>query len=388
MQVKKMLLFALVVASLAVMLNVAHAQGGTGQAAGQQIQSQTSGCGLLPQDIAAEISTSQPWYCPINQQIYTEWKGYIPIASIAVMLGFMIGSVIFMFGLGFKNDKIRNFGIGEIYEAMASGIVVGAFLYISAVMFGILPGSLVGAINPYATAFYQIQQTIQGAQATFTSLYNIYVPLQFLTSITQSVEIVGSYALPVNTASQALGYITQLGKIPITIFFIDPINAIGSFLADGIALLYSEYYILAFLASSAIPTFLAPGVVFRAIAPTRALGGMMISIGLAFFIVTPSLFAIVYYFTGPTLQQQLNLAAANAGKFSTSTINAQLGSLGPTNPLVLRLSQVQQAMSSFWLQILFYPSLIIAMTYAFINQASQFLGGAVKPMAGRLRSFV
>lgn len=345
----------------------------------------------MPSYVANEISSSQPWYCPINQELYTQWQGYLPIASVAVLIAFLIGSMIFMVGMAFKSDRIRDFGIGEVYEAMASGIVVGAFLYISAVMFGILPGSLVGAINPYATAFNQIQTTIQSAQYTFTQLFNLYLPIQFTTSISQSIKIAGSAGLGgsiANAASEAINVGVKYGLFPLTIFWVDPANVIAGFLADGIVLLYSEYYLMIFLATSAIPVFLAPGVVFRALAPTRALGGMMIAIALAFFIVVPSLFAIVYYFTGPTLQQQLNIAAAQAGKFSASSINSQLGTLGPTSPLVVQLQNVQQAMSSFWLQIIFYPLLIISMTYAFITQAANFLGSTAKAMGGKIRGFI
>lgn len=377
-----------VVVALAFVALMALVQLGAAAQPANLQQNQANQCGLLPKGLAQQISSTEPWYCPINQEIYTQWSGYLPIASLAVTIGFLVGSIIFMFGVGLKNDRIRNFGVGEIYEAMASGIVVGAFVYISAVMFGILPGSLVGAINPFATSFYQIQQTITAAQSTFTSIFNLYMPLQFLLTIKQSVAIVGSYAVPVNLASNLLYLATEYGQFPIIIFLIDPANVIGAFLADGIVLLYSEYYIMVFLASAAIPAFLAPGVVFRAIAPTRSLGGMMISLALAFFIVIPSLFAIVYYFTGPTLQQQLNAAAAGAAKFSANGVNAQLASLSPSSPLVVQLAKVQQAMSAFWLQILFYPSLILAMTYAFITQASQFLGSSTKAMGGKIRGFV
>ena len=45
-------------------------------------------------------------------------------------------------------------------------------------------------------------------------------------------------------------------------------------------------------------------------------------------------------------------------------------------------------MSSFWLQIIFYPLLIISMTYAFITQAANFLGSTAKAMGGRIRGFI
>ncbi|MGI0133957.1 MAG: hypothetical protein ACREBW_03245, partial [Candidatus Micrarchaeaceae archaeon] len=218
---------------------------------------------------------------------------------------------------------------------------------------------------------------------TFTQVYNFYMPLQFLTSL-QSSLIAGKFTIigDVFTAVQ------QVALIPVTAYLITPADVISGYLANGILILYGEYYFIIFLSTAAIPVFLAPGVVFRSIMPTRSLGGTMIAIALAFFIVMPSLFSIAYYFTAPSLQQQLNAAAAQMSKFSASSVNAQVSSIGPGNPLVVQLANVQQAMSDFWLQVLFYPSLILAMTYAFINQAAQFLGGPVRQMGGRIRGFI
>ena len=36
-----------------------------------------------------------------------------------------------MVGAATKNDRIRNFGVGELYEAIASAIIVGIFLYVA-----------------------------------------------------------------------------------------------------------------------------------------------------------------------------------------------------------------------------------------------------------------
>ncbi|EQD60647.1 hypothetical protein B2A_03580, partial [mine drainage metagenome] len=41
---------------------------------------------------------------------------------------FMIAVAIFMFGVALKNDRLRTFGIGEIYEALASLVIVVFFL--------------------------------------------------------------------------------------------------------------------------------------------------------------------------------------------------------------------------------------------------------------------
>src|SRR5271169_5458262 len=72
-------------------------------------------CGLLPSSLSKQISINEPWYCPINQQIYAQWANYLPAAFAVVFVSFMIAGIIFMVGVAFNNNKIRSFGIGEFY---------------------------------------------------------------------------------------------------------------------------------------------------------------------------------------------------------------------------------------------------------------------------------
>lgn len=240
----KMFRLLVVAVALALLTSLAHSQD----------------CGLLPSTVQQQVQTNQPWYCPINQQIYSEWAGTMPLAFVAVLVSFMIAAVIFMAGVAFGSDSIRNFGIGEFYEAIATAIIVGAFLYICAVMFGILPSIAVGTINPYATALNLITSTITSAQNMFTSMYNTYMSLSYMIS----PQIIPSIGGPASaTIGTLIGSIPQVIinviSIPITIFVLDPTVAISSFLADGISILYAEYYLMVFFATAAIPAFLVPG---------------------------------------------------------------------------------------------------------------------------------
>ncbi|MEM3827521.1 MAG: hypothetical protein QXR58_02890, partial [Candidatus Micrarchaeaceae archaeon] len=253
--------------------------------------SATSGCSNLPASVQQNITSSAPWYCPINAQIASEWGKDLPLAEIALLIAFSIASIIFAVGAGMKNDRLRNFGIGELYEAAASAIIILVFLFISAVAFGLVPSFFVGTINPYATAFHLINETIVGAESIYTSLFNIYAPAALYTSVKISLY---SYFAP-----SLAGYTESLLPLfyaPITLFVLEPASAISGLLVDGIAALYAEYYLLIFFAAVSIPAFLVPGVVLRALFPTRAFGGMLIAMAMGFYIVMPTLFAVAYYF--------------------------------------------------------------------------------------------
>ena len=339
-----------------------------------------SGCGFIPDDLAQRLYIEAPWYCPINQQIYYQWIRQLPLALLAVLVSFSIAVLIFMLGIAARSERIKNFGIGEMYEAIATAIIVGLFLYVTAGVLGLLPSFIVGAINPYTTALNLMTNTINTAENMYTNLFNIYFFTKFLTTIETEIAITGT-PIPLQT-------LFNVGRIPLNIFINDPAIALSSFLADGIAILWAEYYIIVFFALAAIPAFLVPGIVFRSIFPLRSLGGSLIALAIGFYLIMPTLFAVVYYFTAPGVQRQLAGATSQLSRYSTNP-QAATSTVSSTNPLVVTLQSVNSAISSFWLLILFYPALISAVTYAFVVEVSKFVGGSVATDAmRRVRRFM
>ena len=338
----------------------------------------TSGCALLPASVQSTIETQTPWYCPINQQMYLNWQSDLPIALVAVLISFAVASIIFMVGAATKNDKIRNFGVGELYEAIASTIIVGLFLYVSAVMFGLLPSIFVGPINPFATSFHFILVAIYSAQQLFASLYHVVMLDSYYSSINVAVTF------PIT--GTALPNILKMVSTPLTIFIIEPAEVLSALISDGMVALYAEYYLLLVFAVAAMPVFLAPGVVLRAIFPTRALGSMLIALAFAFYFVVPALFSVAFYFTIPTMFRDISQVTTQISGFSNGA-SSIYNSISASSPIVLQLSNVESAMNGLWLMMLFYPFLIIGIAYAFAVEVARFLSGSAQ-MTGRLRGFI
>ncbi len=364
---------------LVALLGMPHADTGSGSAS-----SSSSSCGLVPQSLQSQISANESWYCPINTQIYNQWSAYIPMAALVLVLSFLIAALIFLIGAALNNSSIKNFGIGELYEAIATAVIVVFFLYICAAMFGLLPGSFIGPINPYATSFKLMRDTITTAQTMYTQLYNVYFVLSAVISPTVQLEIggvlgdlasslkfLGKYN-PVNFIQSLPQLLINVFSIPIRVFFLDPALSIGGILADGILVLDAEYAILIFFSLAAIPIFLIPGIFFRAIFPTRALGGTMIALAIGFYLIMPSLFAVVYYFTAPTVQRDMG---ASALQFTTLSV-APGEITSQSSPLVMSLYGIKSSLNGFWLLVFFYPSLIIAITYTSVQEISRFIGRA------------
>ena len=314
------------------------------------------------------VQATAPWYCSsINQGLTAYWSRWAPIALLAVMVSFAIASVIFGAGVFIRSDRIRNFGIGEYYEAIANALIVVGFLFLSAVMFGIITGAVTGPVNPYSTALNYLSTTISGVYGELQQLFTIaavdgfYVTMNF-----QYCSTAGCHTVPQFWAWT----VNRLVYIP-TFVLID-----AQF--DVLALLYAEFWIILEFMYIAIPVFLIPGVLLRSLIPTRGLGGMMIAVAIGFYMVMPLLFSVAYYFTNAQTQQCTSGGTLALQQYG-SGVGAQTNGLSPSSPLVQALNGIQVCMNSYWLSVLFYPSLIMALTYAVIIQTAEFIGGMAQP---------
>lgn len=342
-------------------------------------------CGNVPQYIVDTLNDNNEssWYCPISTAIYSEWKSYLTIAIIVVLIALSVDIILFMLGVVLRDDRIKNIGIGEMYEAFASALIVFLFMFVSAVVFGIIPGIYVGNINPYVTSTHLMTETIITAEGLYSNIFDAYALDKVYFSMALKVHLEGGLG------SFISDYGDMLYGIPLealNINFIQPASYIMNLLADGIAFLYSEYYLIIFFSAAAIPVFIIPGVIFRIVPPTRGLGGMLLAIGIGFYLVMPTLFAAVYYFTSTPVLTELNVATVEAQQTNAEGVSG-LRSFSSSSPASSSINTIESTMSSFYLMILFYPMLIITITYAFIQVLAQFIGGSAHS-GGKLRGFI
>ncbi|MDE1851214.1 MAG: hypothetical protein KGH69_00810 [Candidatus Micrarchaeota archaeon] len=325
-----------------------------------------------------------PWYCNaktgIDHAIQSTWigtsgnPGYVAIGFLAVMLSFSFAALIIMFGIVLKNERLRTFGIGELYEALATAFMVGMFGFVAAVLFGILPSLVTGTINPYDATLTYLSQTINATSTLHTKLaeialvdgYYASIQLQICNSISGGGGIVGSLLCHAPVA--------KIGSEALWFGFFWPAWTIIEFLTGAIISLWLQYWLLIFFLYAAVPVFLIPGVILRAFIPTRSFGGMLMAIAIGFYFLLPMLFSIAYYLTNQSLTFQLNSAITNLDKYGSGT-GAEQNALTPFSPLVTELSNIQDTFSSFWLEIAFFPAVNLSITYAFIVQIAEILGG-------------
>ncbi len=323
-----------------------------------------------------------PWYCSqINQATSNIWTIWEPVALIAVLLAFFIAAMIFIASIVLNNEKIRRFAIGELYEACATAIMVIAFMSISATLFGIIPALVTGPVDPYSMSLNYISGTLQASQKPVIALYDAIMVDSYYGSQEIVITTNPAAGLVAKGASMISSIISSL-IVPIMQLFIVPADAMLGLLVEGMLALTAEFYMILFFMYVAIPVFLIPGIIFRTILPLRSVGGMLIAMAIAFYLVMPMLFSVAYYFVNISVMSNLNAAAGQITVDSQGTLS-QTNAASSTSPLAVDVNGLQSEMGSYFLSVLFYPALILGLTYFAMTTIADFIGGISKT-TGRL----
>ncbi len=321
------------------------------------------------QQCPSVASKYAPWYCSAaNQASYSAWQQWEPVAVLATIIAFLVAVIIFMSGIVLSNEKVKSFGVGELYEALATMLIVAFFTYLSALMFGVIPSFYVSNINPYSASMNYIYQNIQTTEQLFSGVYNVNVLDSYYASI--NIQVIQPKINFLGIAS----IFTGLFSDAITIFILAPTLSISELLSGALFVLNFEFYLLYFAMIAAIPVFLVPGIILRALFPTRSVGGMLIGFAISTYMILPLLFAATYYFTNQGAQQNLQSYIASLNVYGQGT-GSQQNAISPTSPLALTFSSIKTGISSYWLSIILFPSLILGIMYASIITIADFVGG-------------
>ncbi|MDE1823482.1 MAG: hypothetical protein KGH50_04105, partial [Candidatus Micrarchaeota archaeon] len=313
------------------------------------------------------IQILAPWYCSstngIDDAIKTSWADYAPLGFLAAMISFGIAALLIMFGIVLKNERLRTFGIGELYEAAATAFIVGMFAFVAAVLFGLLPSLVTYTVNPYSASLTYIATTINSTAALHMKLTAVALVDAWYSSISLTICNTNAEA---TSAQQMLfcgpSITTIFGRFIYYSFFW-PAWSIVEFLSSALVSLWLQYYLIVFFLYAAIPAFLIPGVILRAFIPTRSFGGMLISVAIGFYFLMPLLFSVAYYLTNQSLSYQLSNAIGAIDRYGSGQ-GAQSNAITPFSPLITELTNIQQTFSSFWLDAIFFPAVNLSITYA------------------------
>ncbi|BCS90918.1 MAG: hypothetical protein ARM1_0375 [Candidatus Micrarchaeota archaeon] len=343
--------------------------GGPPPTGSQQLICSSPGFNGLPASLLPSYIAE--WYCPINSFIVAELNSYIYLISLVLIIPYLVSSVLISIGIAFKLDKVRRYGVAELYDAVASSIMLILFIYISAILFGDIPGIYVGPVDPYTYVIFNINNILQELESLYTNLYySAYGPYT-ITSLTISlIPNLFNLLNPVANAILSTFYLGYLNS------YVIPALALSSIIISATDLLTLELYLIEFFGIIAIPAFIIPGLLIRVFLPLRGVGASMVAIGFTLFLIVPTLFSIAVYLTSNTVSGSLenaiglaqSLSGVNAVKYTGSSL-----ALG-----VSVTFGIENALDQIFLLALFYPALIVVVAFSAIQQLTSILGGSAQ----------
>jgi len=263
------------------------------------------------------------WYIQnYDKELQDIWKEYQPLALIAVLASFTIASFLYGLGIMLNNERLRNYGMAELLESVASLLMVGFFIILLQILVHtFFPVVTEGAtpeqqqlikVGPFAYLDAKLAMIQKISNKTFVQIIYVLEPLYFISSV--KIEPAEADITSGLQAATLLGGVFTEWVQRFLSIFIGTLVEFANYIFSGLKALSFQRALLKFFGESALTVFLPLGVVLRIFPPTRGAGGMLIAMAFSFFFVFPSIYLIFYLPSGPSSLYQVlmtNLAAIN-----------------------------------------------------------------------------
>jgi hypothetical protein len=336
----------------------------------------------------------------------------IGITVISIML--LIGGIILGVGYALDDKKFKDFGKQEIYQSIVNGVILGSLILL------FLPNGIISDIVNYAVSSNNASYSCPGFMAQNSGIcfaYNYLVgtaQYKFNSISYPSLsEITGSMLASFSALAIFLGIIsgTTINLIVVSFSpssmimpFLHQVQYIIEILSASLIGIYVQASILSFVAITAISVLLPLGIILRTFFPTRKLGGFIMAVAIALYVVFP-----LSYLIDATLMQsyysQYSQNSFQQIEVQAQSLNSQyLGSIpssvnstsfnvadisGAASSLLNSLANIMQSLlfllSGLIVQIFILPVFSIVLTGISIKELSGILGAEAS--FGKLRIF-
>ncbi|MEM3781454.1 MAG: hypothetical protein QXT43_00625 [Candidatus Micrarchaeaceae archaeon] len=286
----------------------------------------------LPVSIAQTITISS----------YSAFNNWLPVVFIAVLLSLSINAIYYTLGYLLENKSIKSRAVSEFAQAIGTGILAVVIIW----LFSIIGTTLFSPVSVIsAKQISVICGSLSNSKVTFlnsssvsptnTICSSIIYPLASGTgtaSITNSIDygVAATYLIIANVTNQAINNLNAFYVFDGMISFLRALTSLTGFGTAGGTSVYLSYtplagysfisrmslavgivsaisidsfitQLLAILIVIAIwPYLLAAGIILRATAYTRRIGGLLIGIVIALLVVWPVIFLFEYASLGTT----------------------------------------------------------------------------------------
>ncbi len=332
--------------------------------------------GKPPGDTSAAHKCRAPpaWYQPEVERVAGNWQVWGPISALAVLIAMLVVALAYMLGIGFDLPELRMWAKSELYQALASAVLVAGLVMLVAVMTDEGIAKILGqAINPFSMAYGYLLPLAEQLKSLYAWNYGINFP----------VEAFSSLDLYSNATLTDIYFLFFLKPT-----IVEPLHLANHYVIQVLLTIYFQVAILNFFQQAALGTLLPLGVFLRIFPFTRGTGGLLIAMAIGFFLVYPTIFGFITLMT----EDENALRASMAGDTSSTlgvdvaTYNACDHNLEAaageaekqTDPAILsKINERYSFLPPLILKILFYPIVVFAVTFTFIKVASPLLGADI-----------
>lgn len=283
------------------------------------------------------------------------FAGYdVAVGLVSIMIA--VSGIIIGIGIAIDDRKLKEFGRGELYQAIINGVIVGSLFVAFApggIITSVINSAAVGPSASSCTGILAANYAICFAHQYLVSLTPVIIANQSYPTLMDStlevfVPMVSIYgvlsfisSIEINALAVQVGFSTML-RPAITV-----LNYIISALSMTITSLEAQGMLLYFIAGTALPILLPIGLVLRTFYFTRRLGGSIMAITIALFAIFPLTYVL-------DAQLIATYSASSTAAINSMLVNATavksglVGSLAQTNMTTGILTGISNSVSSLF----------------------------------------
>ncbi len=212
-----------------------------------------------------------------------QFADWVSISLSALVLIFMIVSLIMGFAFATNFKELYAWGKNELFQILATAIIVGAaFAVVNAS--DILSGFMLAGIRPDPS----MSPTAFGVAESYLKLNSYILFGQYVGFSAMNIEFGKWASMTLSLMPARVGFRLQPALVlrPIMDANAMMLNALGL----GLASIYGQMALLSFVKEKMFALFLPIGIILRSFPFTRSKGSAIIAIALGFYIIFPLTF--------------------------------------------------------------------------------------------------
>ena len=213
---------------------------------------------------------------PLSFFFIGSWQA-LTLAALMVSVAFT--TLLYLLNKVMQNEEGVAWAKIELYETIVTvAIVIGIIALVGAAcdlkVSLLFPNSDFADENIFDGAISHLENLADKMQVVIAAVYSHYVVVDIFSSMTQT-----AWPLGLGTRIQPTAGVGATIKPPL-------INAMNM-MVIGVIITYAQIYLIQFISFGLLKYYLPLGILLRAFAPTRRIGGTIIAVALGFLFIYP-----------------------------------------------------------------------------------------------------